>query len=422
MRSVFPEHFRPSASDFKELWSECIFCVDANVILNLYRYSPETRTELEKALNSIQERLFIPHQAAKEFLKNRLNVTANQAEEYTKAIRSISDLEAILTNKKKHPFIEDGELPRFKEHVASVVKQLNSQKTVLLNRLTEDEILEFSEKVFANRTGKPFDEEALKKIVEEGEIRYQKEIPPGYKDGKKDTSNDPYRKFGDLIVWKQLIDISKEKDKPVIFITDDKKEDWWLEQSGRTIGPRTELREEFISSTSKDFWMYTVDKFIEEAAISSNTAPNKLAIAEIIEVSNEVKSERITTPSQYPFFKAITREEMLNKLEYSEKWAAEHNAGFLGLGSYVKNYLGQAGYDYAASYDVIRQLEEEGLVEVYDHQGEGHERAAKAIRLAKRNQFSNRPLENLRELIEVKTEDSQLSLLNDSQESVRGLV
>lgn len=87
MRSMFPGQFRPSNDQFKALWAECIFAVDANVILNLYRYSPETRRELERTLESVKERLFVPHQAAKEFLKNRLGVTVGQAEEYTKAIK-----------------------------------------------------------------------------------------------------------------------------------------------------------------------------------------------------------------------------------------------------------------------------------------------------------------------------------------------
>lgn len=400
MRSVFPEQFRPTTEGFGSLWSEAIFAVDANVLLNLYRYSPETRNELEKALRAVQERLFIPHQAAKEFLKNRLTVTASQSEEYTKAIKTITELASTLANKKKHPFLGEDKLPSFNDHVSEIVKQLEIQKSTLLNRLTNDEILEFVESVFEGKTGAPFEEEKVKEIAATGETRYQNEVPPGYKDGKKDGSGDPYRKYGDLIVWLQIIKEAKSQQKPVIFITDDKKEDWWLEQSGRTIGPRTELRQEFIAEVSKDFWMYTVDKFIEEAARTNNTAVSDQVIAEIIEVSNEARAERNFDSRQYPFFKTITRDEMLSKLAYSEKWAEENSAGFLGLVSYVKNYLGHAGYDYSASFDVIRQLQDEGLVEVYDHQGEGHERSVKALRLVRPGRFKNRPLEGLRAMLQ----------------------
>jgi hypothetical protein len=45
----------------------------------------------------------------------------------------------------------------------------------------------------------------LKSLALEGEERYKNEIPPGYRDGKKDASRDPFRKYGDLIIWKQII-------------------------------------------------------------------------------------------------------------------------------------------------------------------------------------------------------------------------
>ncbi len=402
MRSMFPGQFRPSPEALKALWGDCLFVVDANVLLNLYRYSTDTRKELERALNSVKERVFVPHQAAKEFLKNRLVVTAGQAQEYTKAIATINDLASVLSNKKKHPFLPDSELPRFIEQAKKLVEHLEVQQTSLLDRLTNDEILEFVQTMFEGKTGKPFDEAALTALAVEGEVRYQNEIPPGYKDGKKDASGDPYRKYGDLIVWKQLIAKAKEDGKPVVFVTDDKKEDWWLEQSGRTIGPRTELREEFITEVQKDFWMYTVDKFIEEAARTSNTEVSEKVLAEIIEVRQEVKAERIADSDRMYPFKSISREEMLERLASSERWASENSEGFLGLVSYVKNYLGHAGYDYAGSFDMIRQLQDEGLVEVYDHQGAGHERSVRAIRLVRPGQFANRPMETLGDLLKRK--------------------
>lgn len=382
MRSIFPGQFRLDEKGFAALWSNCIFAVDANVLLHLYRYSPETRQELEKALEAVKDRLFIPHQAAKEFLRNRLNVTATQADEYTNAIKTITELHSTLSNKKKHPFLDDVELPSFQDLVTKLVKQLESQKDQLLSRLTNDEILEFVATMFANKTGEPFDESMLKAIVTEGEVRYKNEIPPGYRDAKKNDSGDPYRKYGDLIIWKQMISKSKDASKPIIFISDDKKDDWWRDQSGRTIGPRAELREEFIKESSNDFWMYTVDKFIEWSAHINNTQLSQSAINEIKEISEEVKAERSASynSSTSPFM-FISKEELLDRLSYSEKWAT-NNEGFLGIAHFV-NYLGNAGYDYSKSYDIIHQLQDEGLLEIYDHKGEGHERSITSLRLVR---------------------------------------
>lgn len=285
MKSTFIGHFRPTKEEFSQLWGNCIFAVDANVLLNFYRYSPTTRQELEKALMTIKDRVFIPHQAAKEFLKNRLSVTAGQANEYDKSIKSINDLLSTLSSKDRHPFLPDSDLPKFASYSQELITTLLSQKNSLLQKLIEDEILDFIETLFSGKTGAPFDAEKLTEIEKEGTERYQRKIPPGYKDSKKDDSDDPYRVFGDLIVWMQIIEHSKTQNKPLIFITDDKKEDWWLEQSGRTIGPRPEIIEEFYGKTSQKFWMYTVDKFIQESARINKTSISDEVINEIIKIS-----------------------------------------------------------------------------------------------------------------------------------------
>ena len=398
MRSVFPAHFRPTADELSALWKDSIFAVDANVLLNLYRYSTETRKELETALSSVQEKLFVPHQAAREFLKNRLTVTAAQADEYTKAVKTITDLASTLQNKKKHPFVPEAELPAFKAQVEKLVKLLDQQREALLTRMTKDEILDFIQKISDQRTGAPFSEELLVELAADGEKRYAAETPPGYKDGKKDASGDPYRKFGDLIVWKQLIAKAKAEKRALIFVTDDKKEDWWIEQSGRTIGPRTELREEFISEVTKDFWMYTVDLFIEESAKVSKKPVSAKVLEEIRTVREEVQAARFHDDSRYTY-QAITPEQMLKRITDSERWSLANAEGFVALQPFVKGHLGTAGYDYSASFDAIRQLEAEGLVEIYEHQGAGHARPVRSIRSVKTPEYKNRPLEALGELV-----------------------
>ncbi len=238
MRSIFPGYFRPTLEDFESLWANCLFAVDANVLLNLYRYSPATKESLMQALDSIKDRIFLPHQAAKEFLKNRLSVTAGQAEEYSRAIKVIGELAETLSNNKRHPFLPEEKSEYFKLFVDSVCLDLQAQKSLVVGRFVKDEILNQVEIIFAGSTGSPFADAQIKAIETEGQLRYQNSIPPGYKDWKKDATGDPQKKFGDLIVWKQILGKAKADNKPVIFITDDQKDDWWLEQSGKTIGPR----------------------------------------------------------------------------------------------------------------------------------------------------------------------------------------
>lgn len=400
MRDIFPAFFRPTDAGYKSLWKDAVFAIDANVVLNLYRYSTETRKQLETTLSALKARLFIPHQAAREFLRNRLSVTAGQANEYTKAIDKLNELASTLSDRRRHPYLEEAELPKFNETVERIRQQLESQKTALLGRLSHDEILEFIEQVFAGRTGKPFEDARLAELAAEGEKRYEARVPPGFEDVKKDDAGDPYRKYGDLILWKQIIAHAKEVSRPILFITDDSKEDWWLKQSGQTIGPRTELREEFIGDAKQDFWMYTVDKFVEEAAKVTKTEVSEKAIAEIVEVRQETRALRPPYSPRQSRFREITRDQMLDALDLSERWVEEHSEGWLAFHHFVLDILGGEGFDHSASYQVLRDLEQEGLVETYQRQGAGHARPVKAVRLVRPDDYKNRPLEGLKTLLQ----------------------
>jgi hypothetical protein len=128
-----------------------------------------------------------------------------------------------------------------------------------------------------------------------------------------------------------------------------------------------------------------------------NDANRKIDELKFSQDEREAIMDRIVSTSQA--FNIISKEEMLDRLKNSERWAAENSNDFIGLVSYVKTYLGNAGYDYGASFEVIRQLEADGLVEVYDHRGEGHERSVKSIRLIKPGEFHNRPFSVLRDLL-----------------------
>jgi diguanylate cyclase (GGDEF)-like protein len=66
-------------------------------------------------------------------------------------------------------------------------------------------------------------------------------------------------------VWSQLKDVAALQQKPIIFITDDAKEDWWLKHEGKTIGPKPELIHEMQADAQVDFHMYSSDRFIDRA-------------------------------------------------------------------------------------------------------------------------------------------------------------
>lgn len=144
------------------------------------------------------------------------------------------------------------------------------------------------------------------------------------------------------------------------------------------------------------------DRLCDELMQIIDDANKQIDALKFSQDEREALMDRIVSTSHA--FKVISHEEMLDRLRDSERWAAKNSNGFIGLTSYVKTYLGNAGYDYSASFDVIRQLESEGLVEVYDHQGEGHERSVKAIRLPRHGEYRNRPLASLKEILTASAE------------------
>jgi len=97
-------------------------------------------------------------------------------------------------------------------------------------------------------------------------------------------------------------------------------------------------------------------------------------------------------------FKVITKDELIARLKDSEKWADTEANGFVGLVSFVKNHLGnhQLKFDYNASFEVIHQMESEGVLQIYDHSQPGWERTVKAVKLVNKNDFTNSPFQNLK--------------------------
>lgn len=300
MRNLFNGYYRPSEQKFDEIWKTGTIALDANVLLNLYRYSIDTRDRLISILKEFEPRLWVPHQAALEFHKNRIPVIFEQLDAYEK-IESIlkankTDLEKRLSDFKRHPIIRIDTLAnRLEKGFESALKSINEHR--LKHPPTdEDSILNTITELFDGRVGAPYTEEQLAKIYKEGELRYSKLTPPGYKDAqtKKDDG-----KFGDLIIWLQMIDYAKQTKSPIILVTDDVKEDWWLRINGKTIGPRPELINEMQKEASVEFYIYKTDQFMEHSNKLIKKTISSAALDEVREVRRKAILNAIMNRDPY---------------------------------------------------------------------------------------------------------------------------
>lgn len=298
MKKSFRGYFQPTAQEFEELWEKATFAFDANFLLNVYRYTPQTQQKMLSILEKLGGRVWIPHQAVLEFHRNRHRVIAAQAAAYEQAKKAIADAFKTLTGQlsqfARHPFIDCAKITNslFETHDRLIERLELDRKNhpdldeadTLRERLTQ--ILD------DGKIGEPFEAKRRQELRGEGERRYKQKTPPGF----KDDDNDKDHPYGDFYVWRQLMDRALESKRPIIFTTDDRKEDWWLRSHGRTIGPRPELIQEMLESTEQMFYMYVSDRFIELAGKRFEVEGSDEAVREVRTV-REQDERQATAPT-----------------------------------------------------------------------------------------------------------------------------
>jgi hypothetical protein len=86
----------------------------------------------------------------------------------------------------------------------------------------------------------------------------------------------------------------------IIFVTSEKKEDWWKKRGHEIVSPHVELRREFQEYVKKPFWMYRTQRFLEMAQEKFMVELNTSSIEETntisdIELIDEIEHQPATT-------------------------------------------------------------------------------------------------------------------------------
>ena len=269
--------------EFKDLWEKAIFVVDTNILINFYKYtSKESTKSLLDILKKLKEneRLWIPHQVALEYFFNYEDNMYKQNEGFDlleKELRKLKEeaKRTLNTVKSKHPYIMTDKFEFFIDDIDQSNKKLQEMikeeiKSLPDSYTIQQDLLSLLDGI----VGEPYSQEKINAIEKEGKERYQHNIPPGFKDKTDDkqvcrTYGDfRYQQlYGDLIIWNQLIDKAKTEDnpKPIIYITEDRKEDWWEKHGGKIKRPHPQLIQEFLNKTQQKFYMYRTDNFVRKA-------------------------------------------------------------------------------------------------------------------------------------------------------------
>ena len=93
LRDQFRHLYMPDEQAVATAMQTGLITPDTNVLLNLYRFQNVARDQLFGALETLGDRLWIPHQVGLEFHRNRLGIMKEQ-EEYFGKVRK--DLDTAL--------------------------------------------------------------------------------------------------------------------------------------------------------------------------------------------------------------------------------------------------------------------------------------------------------------------------------------
>lgn len=313
MRNHFFEQYKYSESEKNSILSDCIFVFDTNILLNLYRYTAETRNKMLDVMKTHKNRIWIPYQVGWEFFNNRNNVieeVKNFPSDIKKQINDFKNKIVQKCNEKKHPHISGKDIEHIIDSfVNKITSKIDKQTANLPNYNQDDLIWSELSNIFDGKVGDDFDENTLEKIYNEGQKRYENKIPPGFGDFKDKQHSDKRILYGDLVLWKQIIEEAKNNQKNVVFVTEDVSKDDWFQpvKQGETKSGRVELVKEFhLETNGMKFLLYNQDCFLYDIDKYLGTKITKAAQNEIREVA-EHEAKKIKDEQ-----KSLTREQILN--------------------------------------------------------------------------------------------------------------
>lgn len=262
-----------------------IVICDTNIYLHIYRYSPEFSDFALRCMQTIQSNIIMPSTVRYEFLKHyrayfgdmakRIHKLGDDAKKHVtsaanKVLNLCDNLQAL-----QYPDIEElrADLSQKFDELIAIPEAFFEDKTILelIANPWKDKnpVYDLVEQIIRDsRSMAPVTQEEIYQICEEGERRYKTDppTPPGFKDAK---NKDGVRKYSDLIMWKEILRYAKEKKANVIFVTDDVKSDWWIDDKKQKVF-HPDLVEEFEKETAMKIVAFTALDFFANVSVNYN--------------------------------------------------------------------------------------------------------------------------------------------------------
>lgn len=297
MKDKFSWYLDCTPDAASKAWENCNFSVDTNVLLDLYRYHSSTCESILAALEKFGDKAWLSHQAASEFFANRKSVIVSTDQAFGDAEATIDKLSKLIDDTmgrlKNNRLVKSDATntltKEFKNAVAKAYDHVKEARNSHPNYIESDPILDRLLSLFNGKVGEAFSDDKLNVVMKEADVRYKDKIPPGYMDDGKEGN----RQYGDFLMWSQIIEFAKGTDRPFVFVTSEQKEDWWEKRSGKTLGPRLELIEEFRAKTGQQIHIYHTETFLKIAAQRDGKPVTQAVMDDI----RQVNAQRLILPA-----------------------------------------------------------------------------------------------------------------------------
>jgi len=257
-----------------------IVALDANVLLDLYDYAPRMRETALKVLEAKKSQLFVPHQAIREFWRNRTTKIVQRAPFKDPMETARNEVRAIF-NKLDPGSAVASERALERDEILEMLDAATAKllaaygpgldTQALLADPAQDPVVVALDAILAGRIGlRPADKE-LEARVAAGLDRGKRRVPPGYMDTDAKKDQFPEHGTGDYLVWREILDhvAAAGTGGGFVVVSNDQKEDWRVVTPGsdrRVLGARPELVEEALVATGSRMCLLATYSFYEMAA------------------------------------------------------------------------------------------------------------------------------------------------------------
>lgn len=315
MRALFSEYYSTRTEDeVRQIWKDAYFSFDTNVMLELYLWKGDTRNDWLNVMREVgSERLWLPYQVAREYHADLERVIGSH-------IREVKDTTTTILDNVKRPAFKQlnaykyffSRLPEefFAKHLEAWENSDRSWKTTVRSEINQSaknyksscELLKRQiAELFEKRIGQPYEQNQLIQWHQIAEARRMNRIPPGYEDSGKTTN-----KNGDVFLWLELIEQTRTAKRPLIFVTMDTKEDWFIKdirkenEKRKIVCARPELIEEMNRRAGFDCLIYSADEFLEASNKNLDSEAKAESILEVRDsVDNHTQLELLLAGGAY---------------------------------------------------------------------------------------------------------------------------